>query len=261
MIRFETRLANKDDNRTPILYDREIDDFARAVLNDYNQDFLREPGKIDAEHFLEHYLDANVQFHDIYNDDPSQPIFALTAFTEGTVKVFDKDNECISEIFVPARTVVIDNEVMKPGKEGLSLFTFFHEGGHLMMHWDVFVDGDGLPHERTNGNAAIVSCRRENIEIASYSRKERTPMEWREHQADYFAAAIAMPNTTFCPLVVNFLRENGVYKNHIKMGADPDLDILAYDIIPEYISDTYGVSKRAARIKLRKGGFISGSVT
>jgi hypothetical protein len=67
-----------------------------------------------------------------------------------------------------------------------------------------------------------------------------------------------MPNKTFRPFVNRLLRENGIYTGHIRIGRDSDLDIFAYDLLPEYISEAYGVSKRAARIKLRKTEFVSG---
>jgi Zn-dependent peptidase ImmA (M78 family) len=261
MIKFKPRMLNKEDNRTPAMYDREIDDLAHSILADYKPELLRKPGKINVEHFLEQYLEADLRYLDIFNEEPERPILALTTFTDGDVDIFDYENECVSRIDVPVRTVIIDNVVEEIGNEGLALFSGLHESGHLILHWDVFVDEDGIAYEQKEDNTAVICCRRENIERMAYSKNERTPAEWREHQADYFAAAIAMPNVTFRPTVINFLRENGVYKGHIQLGNNPDLDILAHDLIPEYISELYGVSKRAARIKLKKHGFVSGKIS
>jgi Zn-dependent peptidase ImmA (M78 family) len=260
MLQFIPRNVNVEDGRTPVMYNREIDEFAHALLNDYRPELLNEPGKIDAEHFLESYLGAEIQFHDIYNENPAQPIFALTTFTKGVVEVFDQENECISGIVISERTVILDNAIMETGKEGLALFSALHECGHLILHWHVFLDEDGYPYEH-KGEAAVICCRRNHIESFSHKSSKRTPVDWREHQADYFAAAIAMPNATFYPFVNQLLRENGVYKRCITVGRDSDLDILADDILPEYISETYGVSKRAARIKLRKCEFVIGGDT
>jgi Zn-dependent peptidase ImmA (M78 family) len=102
----------------------------------------------------------------------------------------------------------------------------------------------------------MVCCRRENIESARTPKRLKTAEEWREHQADYFAAAITMPNATFKRFVNNLLRECGYYKGAIRLGLNDDHDILANDIVPDAISETYGVSKRAACIKLRKTGFV-----
>jgi Zn-dependent peptidase ImmA (M78 family) len=193
----------------------------------------------------------------------------MTTFGDGYIKIFDRENLCVDRIFVPERTVIIDNGVMEKGKEGLALFSGFHEGGHIMMHWDVFSemvrDGAEFGCEFESDDdlgeeaAPVVCCRRSNIESAGIAKGIRTADDWREHQADYFAAAIAMPNVTFKPFVHSILRDNSIYKGAITVGLDADLDILADDIIPDAISDMYGVSRRAARIKLRKTGFVFNS--
>jgi hypothetical protein len=67
-----------------------------------------------------------------------------------------------------------------------------------------------------------------------------------------------MPNQTFRPFVNRLMRENGIYRGQIRIGRDSDEDIFADDLLPEYISETYGVSKRAARIKLSKTEFVFG---
>ncbi len=258
MINFKPRRVNTEDGRTPVMFDREIDELAHKILKDYRPELLTEPGIIDYEHFLERYLGASVQFYDIYNKDPERPILALTAFTDGEIDVFDEENECVSTVFVPARTVVLDNSIVDSGIVGVDLFSGLHEGGHLVCHWRVLLDEDGVPYDGTSDSASVIVCRRENIESYKHGGRERTAADWREHQADYFAAAIAMPNSSFQPFVNKLLHENGYYKGIIQIGRDSDLDILADDLLPEYISEAYGVSKRAARIKLRKAGFVNG---
>ena len=280
MVKFKPRRVDRNNYNTPIMYDKEIDEYAHAILKDYKPNLLREPGKMDFQYFLESYLGATIIYHDIYSDDPNRPILAMTAFEKGCIRVFDREDECVKRVFVPERAVIIDNAVMESGKEGLALFSGFHEAGHIALHWEVFSamvrDGAefGASYESgfkgdvncefadefgdmlTVSNASVVCCRRGNIESMGRGRTERTASDWREHQADYFAAAIAMPNTTFIPFVRNILRENGYYKATVTTGRDGDLDILVEDIIPDAISETYGVSKRAAGIKLRKAGFV-----
>jgi hypothetical protein len=130
------------------------------------------------------------------------------------------------------------------------------------MHWHVYTgetfDGDVYdPDYMPDGDiGSTVCCRRENIESRGGAKRISTAKGWREHHADYFAAAMTMPNATFKPFVYGLLRNCGYYKNSITTGIDGDLDILADDIIPDAISDTYGVSRRAAQIKLKKTGFV-----
>jgi len=261
MVKLIPNRVDYKNHNTPVLYDREIDMYAHTVLEDYKPRLLKEPGTINFQHFLESYLNVSIEYHDIYSDDPEYPILAMTIYGRGEIKVFDRENECISRIEVSEKTVVIDNAIMEPGKEGLALFSGLHEGGHITMHWDVYSRILDEAAETGETMSPLVYCRRENIErsIKSYSRKIRSAVDWREHQADYFAAAIAMPNATFKPFIHSLLRENGYFKGSITVGRDSDLDILADDILPDAISEVYGVSRRAARIKLRKAGFVINS--
>ena len=136
MITLKVRRVDHKNNNTPILFDREIDDFAHEVLADYKPGLLRKPSAIRFEHFLESYLGATLLYEDIYHDDPERPIFGATAFRDSTLKVFDRENKCVKKIGVSANTVIIDNFVMQRGKEGLATFTGLHEGGHILIHSD-----------------------------------------------------------------------------------------------------------------------------
>ena len=256
MIKFKPRRVNFADGRTPVMSNEEIDAFAEAVLADYRPELLKEPGKLDTAHLLEYYMGAEIQFLDIYNEDPDKPIRALTTLTDGDIKVFDPDNNCVSYVNLPARTVVIDNEVTEPGNEGIELFTQGHEAGHIILHWNVFLDRYGNPYEKVHDNyAAVICCQRSAIQNNSFSVK-KTLADWLEHQADYFTAAILMPNRTFRPLVIRFLRDNGIYNGSIILGRSSELDILGDYLLPQYIQEIYGVSITAAKIKLHKCGFV-----
>jgi hypothetical protein len=127
MIIFKPQRVNAEDGRTPVMFDREIDELAHSILKDYKPDLLKEPGAIDYEHFLEHYLNANIEYHDIYCDDPQRPILALTAFTDGDINVFDDENERVSAAFVPVRTVVLDNSIAESKIVGVARFSGLHE--------------------------------------------------------------------------------------------------------------------------------------
>jgi len=262
MITLNIQRVDRRNNNTPILYDREIDEFAHAVLADYKPKLLKEPGAIRFEHFLESYLGATIFYKDIYSDDPERPIFGATAFRDSTLKVFDRENNRIAGMRVSANTVILDNFVMQPGKEGLATFTGLHEGGHILIHPGVFAsECDGQMTLFGEEFQPVVCCYRESVESFGWKRKKRTPQEWREHHADYFAAAIAMPNVTFIPFVRRLMQEHGVRKGCIVLGQDTDLDILAQEILPECITEVYGVSRQAAFIKLKKANFVFDSRT
>ena len=85
MINFRPRRVDHLNHNTPILYDKEIDDFAQAVLGDYKPHLLESPGMVNFQHFLESYLGAVIEYHDIYSDDPERPILAMTVYREGEI--------------------------------------------------------------------------------------------------------------------------------------------------------------------------------
>jgi len=53
MIEMKIMRVDRNNDNTPILSNKEIDEFAYAVLEDYDPDLLCEPGMIDYEHFIE----------------------------------------------------------------------------------------------------------------------------------------------------------------------------------------------------------------
>ncbi len=259
MIEFRCRRVDRRNGNSPIVSDKELDEFAHNVLEDYKPKLLKEPNKIRYEHFIESYLGANLEYHDIYNEDPDRPIWGATAFNDEELRIFNREKLCVSKITVTARTVILDNSIMESGKEGLALFTGLHESGHVLIHPNVYArdPSEQILLFEDSQISPVVCCRRENIEnFGCAGSRKRTPEEWREHHADYFAAAIAMPNKTFIPTVHQLLRENGIYKGRVIIGIDEDNDYIAEDLLPLAISELYGVSKKAAFVKLKKSGFV-----
>ena len=59
MVKLNPRRVDRRNHNTPILFDREIDDYAQAILADYKPELLCEPGAIDFQHFLESYLETS----------------------------------------------------------------------------------------------------------------------------------------------------------------------------------------------------------
>jgi hypothetical protein len=70
-----------------------------------------------------------------------------------------------------------------------------------------------------------------------------------------------MPLASFKPFMNRLLREYEIYKGVIKLGLNDDLDILANDVMPDIITETFGTSKRASRIRMRQTGFVIPSVS
>jgi Zn-dependent peptidase ImmA (M78 family) len=261
LIKFRCRRVDKKHNNTPIISDAELDELAEVLLDDYKPELLREPRKINYLHFLESYLGANVEFQDIYYGLNENQILGATIFNDETLKVFDHDNMCTTKKQFNNRTIVIDNYVTQEGLEGLELFTGLHEGGHLWLHPDVYsIDENQVSvFDMLSDKPAlppVICCRRFNIESFGAHHGNRSPEDWREHQADYFASAIAMPKRTFKSLVEEYLKKYGFTDGFIITGSDIESDEYAFHTLPKLISEVYGVSKTAARVKLSKYGYI-----
>jgi Zn-dependent peptidase ImmA (M78 family) len=243
VIFLETKKADRKD-KIPVLSDKEIDGFAREVLLDYRPELLKEPSKIDWEHFLEHY-GLCIAFVDFYSDDPKKPIYAATAFNRERILVFDRETASVKEFEFAPNTVIIDRSVMASGNEGFIRFTALHESGHFLMHRRVYREVED-----------IICCRKPNIESFGKVKKKRTNAEWREHQADYFASAIAMPNDTFFPFVREIIRTEGLDAPRIGIGQRVNSDRASLYALPEAISETFGVSLKAAKKKKKKTGIV-----
>lgn len=258
MIDFHCNRRHKD--MTPIVKDIEIQEYAETLLADYKPKLLCEPGKINPLHFVESYLEAVIDYQDIYYPENTPAIAGATVFNRDNVLVFDREEKRIKSIEVAANTVLIDNSTMEDGKEGFAAFTVLHEGGHLCMHPAVYrkMGGQMTLFDDHKDGESVVCCRRSSLE-GSYNRRSKltTQEEFREHQANVFAASIAMPRQTFIPTAQELIRKcghrDGVYVMPTVIDWDYNFGLSA---IEETLSELYGVSKSAANIHMRRLGLL-----
>ena len=268
MIEFHCKRHHPSDN-TPIVYDSEIQEYAETVLGDYKPKLLKEAGKINALHFLESYCGADVDYQDIYYEENEDPIAGAAVFNEGYVKVFDRENMRTKPLKVRANTVLIDNQTMKEGKEAFALFTELHEGGHILIHpcvyrkisnqLSLFDFGLDMMEDKQH---TVMCCR---SAIGKSEKVERPKLEtqedFREHQANTFAASLAMPRATFIPYAKGLIRQYGfnygiwVQKEYYDWDDEIGFGIALEDVC-EQISNVYGVSKSAARVHLKRNKLL-----
>ena len=249
MIRFDCAIRHRDG--TPVIKDVQIEEYAQMLLADYNRNLLSGlPEKIDPFHFVEVYLGAKLDFQDIYYEDDEQPIYGLTCFNDDRIRVFDREHMAVTQIKVKAETIILDNVLLRRGRESLLLFTLLHEGGHFCMHREVF--------DRMYARGCQERfCHRRKEPGKKYSRRLETQRDFREHQANVFAAAIAMPRQTMEPCADKMIRCAGFPEGVFVTGLSCD------NIKQKYLEQlilsfakAYGVSNDAARIRLEKIGKI-----
>lgn len=256
MIEFHCKRRDRYGN--PIVYNTEIWEYAEALVGDYKPLLLEKPAAINPLHFAEAYLGATVDYQNIYFEEHESPIAGATVFNDDVVKVFDRERMCIKNIPVSAKTILIDIPTMEAMCEEYHNFTVLHEGGHLTMHREAYQRAPhqmGLPAERTA--PSVVQCRRSTVCTTSRYRRNWTPEQHREHQANVFAAFVAMPRQTFIPLAQELIRRadfsDGIYVEDSLWDwcLDDPLDNIA-----RTLSQTYGVSKTAVLIHLRTLGLL-----
>lgn len=262
MIKFHCDRHHSSDN-TPIVTDIALQEYAEAVMADYKPKLLKEPGKVNGLHFLESYLGANLDYQDIYYKEDEGQIAGATVFNDEKVLVFDREAQRIKPIDVPANTIILDNLTIQDGKEGFALFTELHEGGHFCIHPAVYRRfGNQMTlfdfgMEKNPGNH-IVKCCRSTIE-GKCERKSRleTQHDFREHQANIFAAAMAMPRPTFIPYAQELIRQCGNKDGIWVEPSEMDWDyVFGLEAIIEELASVFGVSKSAARVQMKRQGIL-----
>ncbi|MBS3969273.1 MAG: ImmA/IrrE family metallo-endopeptidase [Clostridia bacterium] len=248
--------SKRDKNKVPVISAMEMDELAEVLIRDYNPVLLKEAQPIDYEHFLEFYLGVNLQYQDIRSEQPDEHILGITAFGDDYALVFDDVQGRLKRIVVTEGSIVLHNELLAEEKEGRLRFTALHEGaGHWWCHQDYYgIDKNQLTLFAEEKPRAIM-CRSYNLENFAY-RKCKTSVDWMEYQADYMASAIAMPKTPFKAAAAEMLMKAGFKNKVIVTGLDADHDIYAELGLPAQIAEVFGVSRKAAEIKLKNFGFI-----
>ena len=248
------RCTKRDKNRTPIVRNEELWEYAESHVGDYKPSLLKEPGAINSINFLESYLGANVDYQDIYYNEGESPIAGATVFNDDRILVFNREGLCVNSIDVPADTIILDNATMKDGSEGFALFTALHEGGHFSMHKEVYkkIQNQISFFDDEKGGNNVICCRKSNIGRIKTGFKAFTPEMSREHQANVYAAFVAMPRQTFIPLAHELIKDIG-FEDGIFIYDDREWESdYALGKITEEIHDVYGVSKTAAKIHLKE---------
>ncbi len=243
----------KKKNGVPILSQLEIDNIAEGLLMDYDPKLLKEPTSLDIELFSETYAELEMDYKDL---TPDQSTLGATVFTDGEMPVYDMKRGKWDTVTVEEGTVIIDNSLLNPDQLRRGRFTLGHEIGHWLFHRHMFVVDknqltlfDSVPPKKES----YIKCRSSDIE--NPGGKIKTDDDWMERHADYFAAALLMPKTTFKKAVQKMFMQVGLLDSHYRLGTDHDLDLWAL-FLPRDLADIFDVSTAAARIRLKKLGAI-----
>ncbi len=231
-----------DQDGVPRIKACQLDEYSEDILKDFNAQVLKKPQPLNVEMVAEKGLNATLEIRPI---TPDQSILGVTVFCGGCIPVYDRDKGVLVPLNVCERTIVVEQGLLNRREPGRYNFTVAHEVGHLACHSDVRIN-TGMIH-RLDSGSTVIMCR----ETANGIRTRRTPEEWLEWQADYFAGALLMPRKTFWMAVQDAMSRLGMF------GGSLGLDIIRHDArarnqVILYVAGVFRTSQKATSIRLQE---------
>ena len=270
MVRFSCNRTGSDG--TPVIRDVDIARYAQAVLYDYRPEFFDnygadygdgryyEPEPIDPYDFAERYLGANIDVQDIYTDSSREVIAGAAVFNRQPVKVFDKANMCTRNIIVEPNTILLDNSTVHYS-DPFEVFTILHEAGHLLMHQKVYRhDNDAMDGSDVDEGSNAALCKRSRIGGFRQNKGLRTSEDFREHQANTFAASMLMPPGLFMPYVMEQIDRGSCFDDEIMITYTVNDGTRQFRKYVDVVSRTarrFNVSFSSVRVQLKRYGFVA----
>lgn len=228
-------------NGVPILSDAEIDEHAELFITDYDKTLLTDPRPIDIEHFAEYYLGLQQEYNNLTH---CGLILGRMVFNDAEIPVYDAEAKRAEYASVKAGTILIDNTLLEEKTEYRLRSTVGHECGHWIYHAGYFyVD----PFQMTlfqDETKVSTACRTTDIEGGK--KQLATPLDWVEHHAKYFSAAILMPKQAVL-MVANSPSLRKAVREECN-GYKED------DLLASVIAETFNVSPASAKIRIKQLG-------
>ena len=233
-------------SQIPYLSYEALDDYAEELVRDFSIDALQVPGVLDVDKFIEYYLQLAVEYRRICFD---RKIMGVTAFNDGTVEVLNEETGLSEKLPVKTGTVIIDPSLLTKRNIPRLRFTMMHEGSHWLLHKKAFAEDNPFGPAGIYENQFIAA--KEGGVDYSRSTKERTDVERMERQADFLSAAILMNRPALRIAFQDFFKFYDEKPRRIIRGASMTDDCFVQQL-PEVVAMKFGVSKRAALIRLEK---------
>jgi len=233
-------------NGVPIIKDTEIEMHAIDLLKDYNLSLLKEPQQLDVDDFAESYMQLNLDYQNLSHNGF---IWGRMVYDNRQIPVLNEKLLRAEFYPVKANTILIDNSLLENNKENAYRSTVVHECAHSLYH-PIYFEMNGYESQGTT------ACRESDINGSkkndSGKHKLETDMDWIEHHAKYFSAAILMPKPAMMIAVKNWQER---YEETEKEYSNYGFDNLCKDFVntlPSYIAETFKVSERSACIRLEQ---------
>lgn len=147
-----------------------------------------------------------------------------------------------------ARSIFIDPVLVDAKRTARFRFTLAHELGHFVLHRRRMLDWPAL-------DAAPSRVDDDRVELHFLKRRSRirTPRQWLEWQANYFASCLLMPAATVQQAIADLQGEAGVTRRLGRLYLDDQpTNRVMYQKALYRLQDTYQVSRSVVVIRLRE---------
>lgn len=238
---FEPKFRSKK-NGVPVLSDADIDAHAEAFIEDYDKTLLTNPRAVDIEHFAEYYLGLNQEYN--YLSHCGLILGRMVFNDSDKIPVYDAEKRRAEYTSAERGTILLDNTLLEENNEHRLRSTVGHECGHWIYHPGYFyVD----PYQMTLFQDEIrvsTACRTADIEGGRKALV--TDMDWLEHHAKYFGAAILMPMSAVKMVAGNPDTRAAIRNNCNGVRED--------EILADIVSEIFNVSTASAKIRIMQLG-------
>ena len=208
---------------TPYIKKNELDDVAENILKQYYPEVLEKVIPLSVTELVKR-LNLNLVEVALTKD---KSIFGKMVFKDSKVDVTVDGED--SRIFVNGGTILVDPEVKEIRNEGSYNNTIVHECVHWIMH-------------RLNSEYNFILKEKYGVKI---NREDR---EWIEWQTNSIAPRLLMPRIT---------TKKKIQELHLKYTAQFNEfnRTKMYELVIDELSEFYGVSRLAAKIRLIQLGY------
>lgn len=226
----------------PRMLKSEFDDKATEILAEHYPEALIKPMPVPIEEIAREKLHLLIkEFH--LSEDLS--ILGQMCFTDGLIEIYDPSEDEYREVFVKAKTMIIDPDTYLKRNFGSRRNTIAHECVHWICHRNYFLAMEALKEGRAIAQRCSAEAKNESF------KDVWTDVDWLEWQANSIAPRILMPKETVAEgfeIILDRSKKN----KFISAGL-----ISKSKWILEQFAGFYQVSQTSAAIRLMELGLLS----
>lgn len=226
----------------PRMFKSQFDNKVTEILKQFCPEVLEKPMATPIEEIATNHLGLTIVEHRLSED---LSILGQMCFTDGCVEIYDPAEEEYREIFVKAKTMIIDPDTYMKRNHGSKRNTVSHECVHWLYHRKYFLTLEALEQ----GRAVAHKC--PSDPKSDIFKDSWTDEDWLEWQANGIAPRLLMPRETVAD-TFQMIIERSKKNAYVSAGHIPKSKWIL-----EQFAGFYQVSQTSAAIRLTELGLLS----